>query len=340
VGCSIKILEPPLGHYSDKIYHLYVCDDSTVVSLATILALVRDGFLTDFWDRVLKGELAKWTLDRFFVGETNGKVVANVVYSVPRDTRDVGVLSMVFTKPEHRRKGIASILVEAALRTFEKDGGLAMHLGTANPVAIKMYKKFGFRPYFGNGIEYVGMRYVTAGEENFANTYLALAGKAVVREAHWGDWPRLVFLYNSPRPDWLIKDCAQRVFRDFGVDFAKKIADAEKGRGALLVLENPKKRVVGASSLTELGSSYERHAKIMDFHIFPDYFNQADDLLKATIKKAGDTDTEIIEMCVAECDEEKKELAERVGFTKEAVVRGHLVESRGRVDLEFYMLHL
>ncbi len=344
----IKILEPPLGEYIDRLYRVYIYDGSEVTSPFSLCERIRGGFFSDFWwDRVMNGKLARWNLDRFFVGEIDGKAVANIVYSVPRDTKDVGALGMVFTKLEHRRKGIASFLMEAAIRTFEEEGGLAMYLATANPAAREMYAKFGFTPYLSRFTPYLSnrvtvMRYLVAGREEFDSTYFTYDGKALVREADWGDLPRIARLYANPKHAWLIKPGAESIsiLRNSQIDFAKEIAEAEKGKGRLFVLENPRRRVVGVSFLTELNSRYEQRVKMMDFRIVPDYFRQSGDLLRATIEKASDTNTEIIEMCIAQCDEEKKEMAKRVGFMKEATLRHHFVTSEGRYDLEFYVLRL
>ena len=302
----VKILEPPLGEYKDKVEYWW----------------------SKIKERVLNGELERWSFNPFFVGEIKNEVVGSINYTVPRDIQDVGVVGMVSTKPEHRRKGVASCLMQTLIKTFIERGGLALYLCVTNPIAFKLYQKCGFKPYIGDG-----MRYLLPGNENFDKTYLSFCGKATIRDAHWGDVARCAVLYNYPLPKWLIKDYPRKVFKDirFESHFVKIMKNVEDNKGCFLVLENPQKRVVGSACLTEMNSFYEQHIKTLDFYIHPSYLNQAQDLIQAALKKAKESRTGIIQAYLAACDEKKIERDDLLIYGLELVKKNLFLK-----DLSFY----
>ncbi|WP_339052595.1 N-acetyltransferase [Candidatus Lariskella endosymbiont of Epinotia ramella] len=66
-------------------------------------------------------------------------------------TKHRGVIWSVYTKPEYRRMGIASILLNEIInKTRERVSQLHLNCLTYNTSAIELYKKHGFRIY---GIE-------------------------------------------------------------------------------------------------------------------------------------------------------------------------------------------
>lgn len=311
----IRVIEPPLGGYADKV-----------------------GIWKGIRERLSRGDFVESSIDRFFIGEVHGEVAGSMsIVGVSRDTEDVGCVEFVQTHPRHRRKGIASCISQVMLEMFKEDGGIALYLCTVNPVAYKLYRKQGFNPYVGDGL-----RYLIPGNEDFDETFLSYGGEATVRDAKWCDIGRLCVLYNHPKPDWLIKDYLQRVFRKirFESHFVRMFNEAQGNYGALLVLENPKKRVVGSASLIEMKSFYEQHVKILDFRVHPTYFHQTNYLLESIIKKAQETKTETIQAYVADCDKEKKRLLMDAGFMEEARLKERLKTAEGRIDLLIYALKL
>ncbi len=59
---------------------------------------------------------------------------------------DLGVLSHCYTRPEHRRRGYARKLIEAALSWFDMTGGKWLFLSTTAELDEGLYRKFGFSP--------------------------------------------------------------------------------------------------------------------------------------------------------------------------------------------------
>jgi GNAT superfamily N-acetyltransferase len=311
---TVTGLEPPLGaSWADRIEHWW----------------------RDVRPLLVHGELATTSLDRFVVGEIDGAYVGSMCYDTPRDTRDVGVLEMVWTHPDHRRKGIARTILQHTIADFRCQGGVALYLCTTNPAAEALYAHQGFRPLIGDG-----MRYLAPGHADFDRSYFADAGPARVRPAVWGDLARVSALYNQTTPDWLIKDYPRRVFRDVRYEshYLRIWKPARDGRGTALVLENPAQRVVGIASAIELDSYVEQQVQIVDFWACPTYLAQLPELLAALVQTARAGNAELLEAHVAEVDRARRQLLEAVGFQEVARLRDHLRVGAERVALCIYTL--
>ena len=59
---------------------------------------------------------------------------------------DVWHLMNIAVAPEHRRKGIATELMESLFEQAGPDARFTLEVRTSNRSAIKMYERFGFRP--------------------------------------------------------------------------------------------------------------------------------------------------------------------------------------------------
>jgi GNAT superfamily N-acetyltransferase len=260
-----------------------------------------------------------------------------MTYATPRDTRDVAVLGFVWTHEDHRRKGIARLLLRETLADFRAGGGMAMYLCTTNPNAFALYSEQGFRPCVGDGLRYVAP---PLDPDGFDKTYFADAGPARIRDAEWGDLARVSALYNQPRPDWLIKDYPRRVFRDIRYEshYIRVWKPASEGRGFVLVLENPLRRVVGIVSAIETDSFYEQHVSILDFWACPAYLHQLPDLLAAAVHRAADDRIELLQAYIASRDVLKRDLLRSAGFTEEIRLRDRLQLGPDRHDLLIYSL--
>jgi GNAT superfamily N-acetyltransferase len=308
---TVRILEPPLGEYAGRVEYWW----------------------RDVREPLLAGQLADTSLDRFVIGEVAGDYVASMTYATPRDTHDVSVLEMVWTRPDQRRKGIAGALLRRTLADFRALGGRAMYLCTTNPHAFALYRRHGFRPLLGDGL-----RYLAPGQEDFDRTYFAPAGPARIRPAVWGDLARVAALYNQPAPDWLIKDYPRRVFRDMRYEshYLRVWKPASEGRGHALVLENPLRRVVGLASLAEVDSYFEQHVQLLDFWACPAYLRQLPELVAAIVERAGAGPVERLRAWVAEVDLAKREVLEGAGFREEARLAEQLRVGDRRIALLLY----
>jgi ribosomal protein S18 acetylase RimI-like enzyme len=312
---TIRIVEPPLGDLADRVEYWW----------------------RDIREPLLAGELADTSLDRFVLGELRGEVVGSLTYATPRDTRDVAVLEMVWTRPDRRRQGVAGALLDQALADFRAGGGMAMHLCTTNPHAFALYTQAGFRPLIGDG-----MRYLAPSHEDFDRAYFADAGPARVRPAVWGDLARVAMLYNQPQPDWLVKDYSRRVFRDMRYEgqYRQVWLPTRAGRGSALVLENPRRRVVGLASLTEVDSYYEQHVRTLECWACAAYLPQLPQLVCALLDEAEAGAVERVEAAVAAIDVERQQVLRACGLRQATRLRGRLRVGERRVDLLIYARRL
>jgi RimJ/RimL family protein N-acetyltransferase len=141
-------------------------------------------------------------------------------------------------------------------------------------------------------------------------------------------------------PDWLVKDYPRRVFRDVRYEshFIRVWKPARDGRGTVLVLENPMRRVVGIASAVEVDSYAEQHVQVVDFWACPAYLGQLPELLAALVQAAREENAEILEARVAAVDTTKRQLLESAGFREEARLSERQRLGEERVDLLIYTL--
>jgi GNAT superfamily N-acetyltransferase/RimJ/RimL family protein N-acetyltransferase len=312
---TIRVVEPPLGDLADQIEYWW----------------------RDIRAPLLAGDLAATSLDRFVIGELDGAYVGSMTYATPRDTRDVAALEMVWTRADQRRQGIASALLRHTLADFLAGGGVAMYLCTVNPHAFAVYAQHGFQPLIGDG-----MRYLAPGQAAFDQTYFAPAGPATIRPGVWGDLARVSALYNQPQPDWLIKDYPRRVFRDMRYEghYRQVWRPASLGRGTLLVLENPRRRLVGLASLVEVDSFWEQHVGTLDCFACPAYLAQLPELIAAVLDQARAGPLELVQAFIAAVDTTKGDLLTRCGFQVEARLPDRLRLDGQPVDLLLFSRRL
>ena len=310
----IKTLHPPLHDYASKV-----------------------GCWGDISDDLLNGKLTEWLFTPYFVGEIDGEVVGSMSYYAPTDTRDVGVVEFVRTEEEHRGKGIASALMNCLIRRFRADDGIALYLCTTNPIAGSLYEKYGFWYHLGDG-----MRYLAPDAGDFDQTYLAFYGEAHIRDATWADLPRASALYNHRKPRWLIKDYFTQTFREtrFESHFVRLMRQIEDRNGAFVVLENPEQRIVGTAVLKRFDTFHEQHIAILSFRVCPSYFEQGAELLTAAAEKAKALSIRGLQIYIADCDDDQKEMVKSAGFVEEARLRNRLYDGENWIDMLVYTLWL
>ena len=308
----IKILLPPLNDYASKV-----------------------GCWGDIRDDLLNGKLTEWLFTPYFVGEIDGEVVGSMSYYTPTDTRDVGVVEFVQTAEEHRSKGIASALMDCLIRRFRADDGIALYLCTTNPIAGSLYEKHGFWYHLGDG-----MRYLAPEAGDFDQTYLEFKGPARIRDATWADLPRASVLYNHREPRWLIKDYLTQTFREtrFESHFVRLMRQIEDQNGAFVVLENLEQRIVGAAVFKRFDTFHEQHTATLSFRVCPSYFGQVPELLTAAAEKAQALSIRALQVHIAACDDEQKQLVKAAGFLEETRLYHRLYDGKNLIDMLVYTL--
>lgn len=304
---TIRMIEPPLGAYTDKV-----------------------GCWLEVKDDLLSGNLTPWLFTPYFVGEIGGKVVGSMSYYVHTEKRSIGVVEFVQTGESYRGKGIANALMHQLIKCFRKDGGQALYLCTNNPIAGHLYERHGFSYHVGDG-----MRYLAPDFLKFDETYWRNCGEAFVRNATWGDLPELSALYNHPEPNWLIKDYLTSSFSEtrYESHFVKVMRRIENGRGSFSVLENPKGHVVGAAAIERKGTFVEQHVATLGFRITPEYESQLGELLIDVEDRARSILIRTLQIPMASCDHHQCELVRAAGFEEEVRLKDRLRLEEGYVDL-------
>lgn len=86
-----------------------------------------------------------------FVKENNNEIIATcaiqIIEYLPLYTNlsgRIGYISNVYTKEEFRSKGIQKELMKECIDFLKSKNINIAELGTSNPIAINLYKKFGF----------------------------------------------------------------------------------------------------------------------------------------------------------------------------------------------------
>ena len=100
---------------------------------------------------------------RILVAETQGEVIGYVIVDIRLNR--MGLIVSIATDPEHRRKGVGSLLIVRALgslRTIAKE--VQLQVAVTNEAAQRFYMKHGFeivsilRAYYPNGEDAFLMR--------------------------------------------------------------------------------------------------------------------------------------------------------------------------------------
>ncbi len=134
---TIRLIEPPAGEYAER--------------LTRFLEHKGNGTARDIAQR-LRGDYVADCLDRFFVGEIEDRIAAQMWYTLPREQPDFGVFGHVYTEPEQRGRGAASTLMGPLLADFLAGPGQGLFCGVGDPSAQRIYARHGFVPLLAGGL--------------------------------------------------------------------------------------------------------------------------------------------------------------------------------------------
>jgi GNAT superfamily N-acetyltransferase len=95
-------------------------------------------------DTLMGGDIQN-NRDIVYLARKDGKVASTCRLTISRSDPRIGGLAEVATHPEHRGKNLGFELCQWAAKEFDESGGQANFLGTVNPVAARLYAKFGWR---------------------------------------------------------------------------------------------------------------------------------------------------------------------------------------------------
>ena len=131
---------------------------------------------------------------RFYILHRDGDPFANITTAT---YRGAGHFGHVWTRPEDRRKGACSRLMEVQMQHFRQAGGRALFLGTGfESPPYRIYEAHGF-----TGVEEQSgnMEYYAGSQAEFAAEYFA-AGAARIEAVGWQHWPASAALFLGDFP--------------------------------------------------------------------------------------------------------------------------------------------
>lgn len=261
----------------------------------------------------------------FFECVLGGELCGNITI-VDSLEQPVGILQHVFTRPEHRQKGIASALMAAACEDFRQRKGRALYLATGNPVAAALYERFGFRSLGQNGV----MLWLL--DEDFHEAFFR-PRPTEVRPTQWSDWPLLTALY-SVADGWTLRSL---FFGHYGPSFwegpfLELMAAQEQGTvvdNKVLVAENG--ATVG-HAFAYIQRTYASHPLMVDFFVHLAFCDQT-----ATLLAALDLpDNRKVQAVMDNDAAGRHEILARAGFWREATLRNQFCHDGQWYDVSFY----
>ncbi len=273
-------------------------------------------------DAALRGETDALQT-RFYLGVLDGRPVANVLTS---EQHGIGIVSHVFTHPEHRRKGICRAVMAEQMEDFRGRGGRALLLGTGfETPPYWIYYSFGFRSIQGGF-----MRYTAPGFEGFEEDWFAPRHATVVN-AEWRHWPLAALLASLPGPERL----RSYTWRLFGVgnlehpyvDFMSRRLKRGDAQGIMLEAENG--AVVGCGTLVADGTWPQ--IRILDVFAHRNFTHRYAEMIQALLPQEG----RVIAYVDGDADAKASAL-EQCGFVREGLLRRHLRLPDISLDVHLY----
>jgi GNAT superfamily N-acetyltransferase/RimJ/RimL family protein N-acetyltransferase len=262
----------------------------------------------------------------FYECVLGGRIIGNitVVESLPRP---VALLQHVYTLPEHRRKGVASALMEAVCRDFRLRGGRAMYLGTGyRSVAYWIYRAFGFRSIQESG----HMRWLP--DPGFLDSYFA-PGPAEVRRTRWEDWPLLEALY-ATEAGWVLRSF---YFRQFGqTSYEGLYLELRQAMDASKIIQcrvmvKPDGAVVG-HAFAWRQDQYPDGPLMLEFFVHPNFYAAAPRLLNSLFIPPGRK----VQAVADDLAIERQAALEQIGLRREATLRRQFCYQGRWYDVHFY----
>lgn len=254
-----------------------------------------------------------------------GDVIANITTAESLD-EPIGMLQHVFTKPEHRRKGVASFLMKDLLDDFKARKGRALYLGTGyGSDAHRIYHRYGFQDI---GDRTGKMRFLT--EKDFDEKYFS-GRDTDVHPLGWEDWPGSDVLF-SIENGWYMKNLAFGAFDVHGFEggFIKLMLGLREGhvKDAKVMISND--AVVGFASLA-LDPRWNYGVAIFDFFMHPLFLNGANKLIQS-ISFGSEKTQSFVEASA----KYKSHALEDCGFTLEARLNEQLRQKDHSLDVSIY----
>ena len=256
------------------------------------------------------------------------------------ESRGVGLLGHVYTRPEDRRQGAAMQLLALLMDHFRQRGGQALFLGTGyDAPAYYIYRAHGFagvEPQSGQ------MAYYTTSEEEFERAFFA-PGPTAMEPVGWLHWPVSIPLFLGAFPgvvrgaglDLWGRRSTEGPLLPLLQDSLERNASGQPPR-ALALVQEATRAVLGWAMWSD--HPLWPDACLVDLYCHPAFWDQGTALLRGLEIPARHT-------CVACCDAGQREKAAALaaaGFRCSAVLSQRVAADRRQsswVDVEVWESH-
>ena len=265
---------------------------------------------------------------RFYLGRLKDRSVCNIMVS---EHDGIGILSHVYTAPEHRRKGIARLVMTEQMADFQARSGRYLTLSTGYDThAYWLYHGFGFRsvvPESGH-MKYSGNAAFEV--EHFQDNG---TGEARVITGDWKHWPSLNVLCAQDGPPNLrnvgLGHVGPRMFEGAYLGLMKQTREDEDVQVRLVVTELG--AVVGYATLVP-DPRWRGETMLLDLTVHSAFKAQLKPLLESFALPAGRK-----ALCHVEPGDGPKTAAvEGAGFVCEATLRQQYKAAGNVLDVEVY----
>ena len=261
---------------------------------------------------------------RFYLGLLENHAVCNIMVSEHGGT---GIVSHVYTVPEHRRKGVARLVMAEQMADFNYRSGRYLTLSTGYDThPYYLYHSFGFR-----GVLPESGHMKFARDAGYEADQFRPAGTRVV-PADWTNWPALNVLCAQPDLPPLrnvaLGHLGPRMFEGAYIGLMRSLRDA-KHQAHLLI--NPRGAVSGYATLVP-DSRWRGQVYLFDLFVHPAYSDCCRSLVQAFSLPADCN----IHCHVVSDDFAKIDALKETGFEQEATLRKHPVGQGQVMDIEVY----
>lgn len=138
----------------------YLVERCSPVDLDLIVRIEQASF-PDPYARRLFSRFLQWEPDGFLVAKEKGELVG---YAMASSQGGFGMVLSIAVSPDQRRKGVGTLLMQAALKHLEgKVNQVRLQVNVTNEEAKAFYRRFGFREvarlqrYYENGDDAIEM---------------------------------------------------------------------------------------------------------------------------------------------------------------------------------------
>jgi len=191
-------------------------------------------------------------------------------YTVAATDPRLGLVGHVYTRSEHRRRGLAARLMQSVMDQFRAAGGQVTQLFTDRPEAVALYERFGFRQVFQTQVLHNRDWSVRYGIDGDAPLEAWLGSAAcTLRDLTAAVLPRYCLLFNLEY-ETLLKDRAQGM--GLGVEAEWVVLHAlgrlARGQAICSVLDNGP-MMVGMASMVACRFAHQSHVAMIDYYVHP-----------------------------------------------------------------------